>query len=56
MDRIVKIAAVLTVQLQRDVTIQQENVLMDARLGGNSQRVIRVRHVPSFKQKYISID
>ena len=48
MDPIVKTIVVLTVQFQRDVTIKLENVLMDARLGGDSLHDIQVRHVPSF--------
>ena len=55
MDRIVKASVVLTVQFQRDVTLKQENVLMDARLDGNFRGVILVRHVPSLKI-YISTD
>lgn len=54
MDQIVKATAVLTVQIQRDVTLKLEHVLMDARLGGDSRYVIHVRHIPSLKK--ISID
>lgn len=54
MDQTVKTTAVLTVQIQRDVTLKLEHVLMDARLGGDSRHVIHVRHIPSLKK--ISID